>query len=105
MFSIAVQKKNGAAESFRLAFHEKNEARQNIGQRRIGSDHLKDATLPGTKKFFLFKLSDVPANDHAAEHIAARTAQRTSSDFRPEPAWPVLASDEHLNIVHVLAAN
>src|SRR5207244_7091110 len=97
MFTVAVQKKNGTTQSFRLAFHEKNEAHQDIRQRRIGGDHLENPALTGAKKLFLFDLSDVAANDHAAQHIAVRIAQRTSSDFRPESAWGPFVSHEHLN--------
>ena len=63
MFPIAVQEKNGATQSLRLAFHEKNKAGQNIRKRCIGGDHLKYAALPGAEKFFLFDLGDVAAND------------------------------------------
>ena len=50
MFAVAVQEKNGTTQSFRLAFHEKNKAGQNIRQRRIGGDHLEHAALPARGK-------------------------------------------------------
>ena len=65
-FSVAVEKKNGTAQPFRLAFQKKDEVGQDLGQRRIGSNHLQHATLSRAKKFFLFHLGDVPANNDAA---------------------------------------
>src|SRR5205807_2476853 len=64
VFAVAVQKKNGTTQSFRLAFHQKNKASQNISQRCISRDHLEHTALPGTKKFFLFEFSDIATNDH-----------------------------------------
>src|SRR5262249_16724320 len=66
MFAVSIQKENRTTQSFRLTFHEKNKACQNIRQWRVGSDHLKYPALADPEKFFLFNFSDVAANDHAA---------------------------------------
>src|SRR5207247_3921253 len=105
VFSVAVQKKNGTTQSFRLAFHEKNKAGENIRQRRIGSDHFQNPTLPSAKKFFLFELSYVSANDHTTETLSLGTSQGTTIDPNPKPPRRLLAPDEFLNIIYFLAAN
>jgi hypothetical protein len=66
MFPIPVQKKNGTTQSVRLTFHEKNEAGKHIRQGSVGRDHLQHAALSGAKKFLLFDLGDIAANDDTA---------------------------------------
>ena len=66
VFPIAIQKKNGTTQSFGLAFHEKNKTGEHIRQRRVGRDHFQHAALSGAKKFFLFDLGDVAANNDTA---------------------------------------
>jgi hypothetical protein len=66
MFSIAMQKQDGTSESFGLAFHKKDELREDVGQRGIGRDHFKNPALPSPKELLLFDLRDVAANDDTA---------------------------------------
>src|SRR5205809_1364781 len=105
MFSIAVQKKNGTAQSFRLAFHEKNKAGEYVHQRRVGRDHFQHAALSSAKEFFLFDWRDVAANDYATQQLAVEISQGSTINPGPKSLGRFLVPNEYFNIVYLFTAN
>ena len=74
MFPVAVQEKDGTAQSIGLPFHEKNKAREDFGKRSVRRDHFQNSALIEEEKLFFFDFRDVATNDHPACQLAIGTS-------------------------------
>src|SRR5204863_5867370 len=102
MLPVVAQEQDGTAQSVGLPFHEKNEARKNLGKRGVGCDHFQNAALIEKEKFLLFDFRYVAANDHPSGELPVRALQWAAANPRPESIGRFLVPDEYLNIIYLL---